>query len=101
MVCSRHPPFPTPTPGTEGNLGRNTYDGPWFAQTNLSVQRSFDLPFFGETGKLELRGEFINLFNRVNLTNPTGDMNNALFGFSTGAGQDEPRFIQVTGHIRF
>jgi Carboxypeptidase regulatory-like domain len=93
--------FPTPTPGTEGNLGRNTYDGPWFAQTNLSVQRSFDLPFFGETGKLELRGEFINLFNRVNLTNPTGDMNNALFGFSTGAGQDEPRFIQVTGHIRF
>ena len=91
--------FPTPTPGTEGTLGRNVLNGPGFAATNLAVQRAFHLPFLGEAGSLELRGEFINAFNRVNLPNPVGDVSNTEFGRSTS--QYSPRQIQLVGHIRF
>ena len=91
--------FTAPTAGTEGNLGRNTYDGPGFANVNLSAERSFSLPHLGKEGKLEIRGEIMNLFNRVNLTNPVSDMSNTMFGQSTG--QDAPRYVQVSAHIRF
>lgn len=91
--------FGKPAAGTEGNLGRNVYQGPGFASVNLAVQRAFPLPFLGEEGKLELRGEFMNAFNRVNLTQPTGDLANTTFGMSTG--QYMPRQIQLVGHIRF
>lgn len=91
--------FPVPTPGTEGNLGRNVYNGPGFAETNIAVQRAFHLHFLGDAGRLELRGEFLNAFNRVNLETPVGDLSNNLFGKSTG--QYMPRQIQLLGHIRF
>ena len=91
--------FPTPAAGAEGNLGRNTYDGPGYANVNLAAERSFGVPILGDAGKFELRGEILNLFNRVNLTNPTSDISNSLFGQSTG--QDAPRHVQVSAHIRF
>ena len=91
--------FPVPTTGTDGNLGRNTFDGPGFANVNLSAERSFALPFLGDAGQLQIRGEIFNLFNRVNLTTPVSDLSNSLFGFSTG--QDAARNIQVSAHIRF
>ena len=91
--------FPVPTPGQEGDLGRNVYNGPGFAETNVAVQRSFRLPFLGEAGRFELRGEFLNAFNRVNLEMPVGDLSNNLFGKSTA--QYMPRQIQLVGHIRF
>ncbi|MDW5265997.1 MULTISPECIES: carboxypeptidase-like regulatory domain-containing protein [Acidobacteriaceae] len=91
--------FPAPTRGTEGNLGRNVYNGPGFAQTNIAVQRSFHVPILGDSGRLELRGEFLNAFNRVNLETPVGDLSNNLFGKSTG--QYMPRQIQLVGHLRF
>jgi hypothetical protein len=91
--------FPVPTAGTEGTLGRNTYDGPGFANVNLTAERTFALPTLGEAGNLEIRGEIMNLFNRVNLTTPVSDMSNTMFGQSTG--QDAPRYVQVSAHIRF
>jgi hypothetical protein len=56
----------------------------------------------GEAGVFELRGEFFNLFNRVNLTNPNSDLGQTgtgQFGFSQG--QSTPRQLQISGHIRF
>lgn len=91
--------FPVPTMGTEGNLGRNTYNGPGLANTNLAAERSFHLPFLGEAGSLLIRGEILNLFNRVNLTNPVSDLSNGEFGKSTD--QNLPRNIQVQGRINF
>ena len=91
--------FPIPAMGTEGNLGRNTYDGPGYANVNMSAQRTFKLPFLGEQGSLQFRGEIINLFNRVNLTNPVSDMSSGEFGLSTD--QNLTRNIQVLGRIRF
>jgi hypothetical protein len=80
-------------------LGRNTYDGPGFAVVNLSAQRTFKISKLGEAGSFELRGEFLNLFNRVNLTNPISDLSSSLFG--TSQGQSTPRQIQILAHIRF
>jgi Carboxypeptidase regulatory-like domain len=91
--------FPLPTPGTEGDLGRNTYNGPGLANTNLAAERTFKLPFLGEAGGFQIRGEFLNLFNRVNLVNPVSDMANGEFGKSTD--QNLPRTIQVLGRIIF
>jgi hypothetical protein len=91
--------FAAPAKGQEGNLGRNTYSAPGYANVNLGIQRSFPLHFLGEAGKFDFRGELLNAFNRVNLTNPVGDLNNTSFGKSTG--QFSARQIQLVGHIRF
>jgi len=91
--------FPLPTRGTEGNLGRNTYNGPGLANTNLAAERLFKLPFLGEHTTFQVRGEILNLFNRVNLTNPVSDLSNGEFGKSTD--QNLPRNIQILGRIRF
>ena len=91
--------FPAPAFGQEGNLGRNTYDGPGFAVVNMSVQRTFKLSKLGEGGSFEMRGEFFNLFNRVNLGNPSADMSAS--DFATSSSQATPRQVQVAAHIRF
>jgi hypothetical protein len=91
--------FPLPAMGTEGNLGRNTYNGPGLANTNLAAERLFRLPFLGDAGSFQVRGEILNLFNRVNLINPVSDLSNGEFGKSTD--QNLPRTIQVLGRIRF
>jgi hypothetical protein len=91
--------FPAPVFGHEGNLGKNTYDGPGFAVVNMTVQRTFKVARLGEAGSFEIRGEFFNLFNRVNLTIPNSDMNGSYFGQSTG--QSTPRQIQILANIRF
>ena len=48
---------------------------------DLSLSRSFALPFFGDSGRLLLRSDFYNVFNHANLNNP-----NSLYG-SPGFGQ--------------
>jgi hypothetical protein len=77
--------FPKPAPGQPGNLGRNTYFGPGYANTNLNVLKRIPAPFLGEAGQIDFRAEFFNLFNRVNLGQPTGNTASALFGRSTSA----------------
>jgi hypothetical protein len=91
--------FPAPAFGQEGNLGRNTYDGPGFAAVNMTVERSFKISKLGEAGSFEMRAEIFNLFNRVNLTAPNNDMSGSQFGQSTG--QTTPRQLQLVAHIRF
>jgi len=89
--------FPTPDLGTEGDLGRNTYDQPGFNNLNFTFSKFFDLPFFfGEAMRIEARGEVFNLFNRVNLHNVTSDMTSGLFGHATS--QLPPRSLQF--HVR-
>ncbi len=93
--------FPIPAKGQEGNLGRNTFEGPGLANVNLNAIKSARIPwFYGKEGAtIELRGEIFNLFNRVNLTQPSGDLASGLFGRSTG--QRQPRFVQFGVRIAF
>jgi hypothetical protein len=89
--------FPTPSLGTEGNLGRNTYDQLGYNNCNFSFSKFFSTPwFFGEKMKIEAKGEIINLFNRSNLTGVTSDLSSGSFGKSTN--QLPARDLQV--HLR-
>ena len=77
--------FGKPAPSQPGNLGRNTYFGPGYANTNFNVVKRFPLRMLGEKGQLDFRTEFFNLFNRVNLGQPVGNLSNSQFGRSTSA----------------
>jgi hypothetical protein len=88
--------FPTPVRGTDGNLGRNTFRGPGFAQTDLSLSKKVQL-----TEKLsgQLRIDAFNALNRVNLTDPVMDLNSNSFGRSTST--FTPRLCQVGLRLMF
>jgi hypothetical protein len=89
--------FPVPALGTEGNLGRNTYDGPGYNNIDFTFEKDFTTPFFfGERLKIELKGETFNLFNRSNLTGMVSDLSSGSFGKATN--QLPPRSLQL--HIR-
>jgi hypothetical protein len=69
--------------GTNGNLGRNVFRGPGYASFDLSLLKSFALPWFGnENSRVEFRSEFFNLFNRVNLRAPSVSL--GAFNATTG-----------------
>jgi hypothetical protein len=89
--------FPVPALGAEGNLGRNTFDGPGYNNVDFTFEKYFTTPFFfGERMKIELKGETFNLFNRSNLTGVVSDLSNGSFGKATN--QLPPRSLQF--HIR-
>ena len=76
--------FPVPNLGTEGRLGRNTFDGPGYNNVNFNFARLFHTPWFGgEKLQLEAKGEVFNLFNHPNLLGVTSDLSSSLFGHST------------------
>jgi hypothetical protein len=55
----------------EGNSGRNAFRGPGYANVDFSAGKYFGIPWFTHEGaKLQIRSDFFNFFNRVNL-NPT------------------------------
>jgi hypothetical protein len=77
--------FPAPSLGQEGTLGRNTYIGPGYINTDFNIVKNTKIPWFwkDEAATMQLRGEFFNLFNNVNLQNPDGSMTSGTFGRST------------------
>jgi len=80
--------FPVPTLGQQGNLGRNSYIGPGLANVNTQFKKKLEHERFG----LEFRADIFNIFNRVNLDQPVGDLSSGQFGFSTS--QNLPRAEQ-------
>lgn len=94
--------FPAPPLGQEGNLGRDTFIGPGFANTDFSVMKSSHIPWFigHEGATLELRTEVFNLFNRVNPGQVDGNMSDgSLFGKSNSTFSN--RDIQFGLRIKF
>jgi hypothetical protein len=78
--------FPAPAAGVEGNLKRNIYRNPGFAQFDASLLKNTHLPWFGEESNLQFRFDFLNIFNRVNLGPVNADMANGnLFGKASTA----------------
>jgi hypothetical protein len=61
------------------------YFGPGYAITNFNIVKRFPLRMLGEAGQIDFRTEFFNLFNRVNLGQPAGNLTNSQFGKSTTA----------------
>jgi hypothetical protein len=93
--------FPVPGLGQMGNLGRNTFESPGYANTDFIIMKRTRIPwFFGSEGANFLfRAEFFNLFNRVNLDRAVGDISSPNFGRSTRA--FGARNIQFGAKIEF
>jgi hypothetical protein len=77
--------FPVPGLGQEGDLGRNSYIGPGYINTDFNLVKNNKIPWFwkDEAASIQIRGEFFNLFNNVNLQNPDGGLSDGTFGKST------------------
>ena len=89
--------FPTPALGRKGALGRSTYDQPGFNNLNFTFGKTItNLWFFGESMKIQAKGEVFNLFNQSNLTNVSSDLSSGWCGRATN--QPAPRSLQI--HIR-
>jgi hypothetical protein len=93
----------------EGNSGRNAFRGPGFADVDFSSAKYFRIPWFTKEGaRLQIRGEFFNLLNRVNLNPSTMSTNLAIVGttstnpnFTKALGAYNPRTVQVGARIEF
>jgi hypothetical protein len=59
--------FEPPLPGTYGNAGRNSLEGPGLVETDVSISKRFNLT---ERVNLQFKAEAFNLFNRTNLNTP-------------------------------
>ena len=63
-----------------GSIGRNTYRGPGFTNTDLSLLKRFR---FGGAHVLMLRVDALNVFNHDNVGNPVSNMSSASYGLNT------------------
>jgi hypothetical protein len=81
--------FQLPALGTLGNSGAASIAGPTTWQFDAALSRTVQ---FRETQKLEFRAEAFNVINRVNLDNPTTNLNSNTFGQVLSA--KDPRIMQ-------
>lgn len=75
--------FAVPTPGSEGNSGRNAFRGPGLASLDFSVSRSFGMKFREKQWRLTVRADAFNLLNHANLNNPNSVLTQPDFGVAT------------------
>ena len=98
-----------------GTVGRNSLIGPGIYNIDLSLARSFGLPWLGESSKLTFRADAFNFLNHANLNNPdpllgdTSSFGSAQFGrlgFPSGFPavsplNETPREIQLLLKVEF
>ena len=79
--------FNTTASGPPG-IGRNSWRGPHFFQTDMSFAKNIRFPFFfRESANMELRANFFNIFNQLNLQP---------LGFSGGGTHPDQPFFGVS-----
>lgn len=88
--------FQLPAPGAFGDAGKGSVGGP--ALFNWDMGFFKNVPF-GERWRVQLRGEFFNIFNRVNLGAPVTSVSSAGFGSIRSAG--DPRIGQLALKVFF
>ena len=57
----------TLTPGAQPGIERNSFRGPQYFNIDMSVAKKIAMPFISEETNLELRANFFNAFNMLNL----------------------------------
>jgi hypothetical protein len=83
--------------GLLGNTRPAQLDSPGFRNVDASLVRDFHV---FEEARFQIRGEVSNVFNLVNLGQPTAAINSGTFGQITGSGGTQ-RIIQVGGRFLF
>ncbi|MGE5053533.1 MAG: carboxypeptidase regulatory-like domain-containing protein, partial [Acidobacteriota bacterium] len=81
--------------GSFGTANRRFFHGPGINNTDLGIQKLIPIT---EAKSFEIRGEFFNIFNHAQFTNPSGDISSSSFGNITSAramriGQLSAKFI--------
>ncbi|MEZ5344805.1 MAG: TonB-dependent receptor [Pyrinomonadaceae bacterium] len=84
-------------------IGRNVFRGPRYFNVDISLAKSFAFPptgFFGEATKLDLRVNFFNLFNTLNLAtfgagSASTRVDNVNFGMATSAYSGRVGEVQI------
>ncbi|MEX2262942.1 MAG: TonB-dependent receptor [Bryobacteraceae bacterium] len=82
--------FALPGVGRYGTAARGMFSGPALVNTDLAILK--DIPVTEGT-RVQLRGEFANLFNQVNFNNPVANLANAQYARITGSAPG--RAVQV------
>jgi hypothetical protein len=77
--------FPVPAAGTDGNEPRNLYRNPGMIQWDASLIKNNPIEWIGPSGNLQLRFDFLNLPNHVNLSTVDANMADSTFGKVTSA----------------
>jgi Carboxypeptidase regulatory-like domain len=86
---------PSPDCGTFGTANRRFFHGPGFNNTDFGITKIIPVK---EAMSFQIRGEFFNIFNHAQFTNPSGDVSNSGFGNVTNTqpariGQVSAKFI--------
>jgi hypothetical protein len=88
--------FALPPYGSFGEVGRNTLEGPGYANVNLAVLKQVAL---ARGARLQVRVEAFNLFNRTNLGQPDNFFGSPTFGQVLSA--DSSRRVQFGAKLVF
>jgi carboxypeptidase family protein len=88
--------FAPNTVGTIGTGRRAQLRNPGYWNTDFSLFKNFDMR---EGIRLQLRGEFFNVFNHANLDGPNATLNSPTFASISGA--SAPRIIQLAAKVVF
>ncbi len=91
--------FPVPSAGTDGNEPRNIYRNPGMIQWDASMMKNNPIEWLGASGNLQLRFDFLNLPNHVNLSTVDPNMADSTFGKVTSALQS--RQLQLGVRLAF
>jgi hypothetical protein len=70
-------------PSIVGTSGRDAFTGPGLYNINLSLGRSFAVPYLREGTRLTVRADAFNLLNHANLNNPDNLLGSQTFGLAT------------------
>ena len=92
------------------NQRRNTFRGPMYISTDLSVVKQ--IPVHWEGGVFSVSCQAFNVLNHLNFSRPTGSLSSGSFGkitstvnpsglFSGVGGDDSPRILQLKAKIQF
>ncbi len=91
-----------PGVGTLGNSPRNAFRQQGVLAVDGSVIKNIRLPILGEAGNLQLKFEFFNAINRVNLGGINSNVADPNFGRILGQnGNAGPRSVQIGARIAF
>jgi hypothetical protein len=84
-----------PALATYGTVPRNFLRGPGYFNTDIAISKTTAIT---ERVKLEIRGDFFNIFNRVNFNNPgvTNNGDGTFSGSAVGTNINDPQFGQIT-----
>jgi len=81
-----------------GNLGRNSFRGPSFQNWNMALMKRISIK---ENWRLEIRSDFVNLWNHNNFQNPVALMVSPSFGTNTASLITDARQILLSAKLRF